>query len=945
MLTLAVPAFAAGTPKLVSFGPWRGCVTTREKIALASDELADGSLEWQIDPADGRLVRRGGSTIQIDALTGSPSHESVGALESSWGARAHQFVPLHSPSITDGYETPSWVVANEVGKEGTLAWIDRDLSAFNQLGKTDFDTTASGHYKQTGGGTEITLKAIPYVAENAAIDYARFNSAVNRKFPLAGSRRCMETDRGFYSPGEQCVPYWWNKRRNPTKTTGTERVRFRPWGLDMPLWAPTTTVGSPVAPSAGHWSGGTQFYEAWQFVYADGSRGPPFAISTTAATPSKGGLVKVGVGGSTVFYASRTISNIPLGPIDGPAGPCVARIGYRSLQVTDSTEGLPDPSTLYPFAIIEDNTSTSMVDYNGSDLGLTTSADDLNNQTWPPRAQYSVAVNGRAILGGRIRYNPYALIIAPTGGGASRDMNLPDTNTTGLYGTVYYHVRITSGASGHLYLRRTSGGTTNSLDIDFATYTTLQAVKDKINETLFSDSYDEWACQIAPGVDGNTPSQYLRATTDCGDDGRSTAPTDGTTGNVRAYCPTFYFAAAFTEAYLATLPTDESGIWLSDGDAATGDGHYALFRVRPGDRKFPPATSVGKLMGIEPCTAPNGVVAILFYERGRFALRNVKGGGSGDNADFQIVPLDLANGCISWLSCFSGKGFAGCVGQDGVWATEGTPGAALELSRDMYQQFPAPGQLAGELAYAIRTDAALAAKGSDTYTVAQVLGDRIRVRYRTQSVGSTYTDSGIDYWFGQGHDASGLSELLRLKPDGSRSLYGWSCPNRSQKVGVHGITTDNSGAGRHTFAWQETNQGSTGDGRVDEVDKGGTVAPTANDNGTAFLSSAYTASMLSDPFTEIGILEADPVWRKNGTGLSISVYGDVDLITALWTLTLGSSGTSVMKRNRFKSPGAARGNLQACGALISDDGTGSGAVEVRALPIMLETKSAETRYP
>ncbi len=923
--------------RVLPFARWRGSVTAREKVSLEPNELGPDSTEWLVDPVDGRLVRRGGSTIVIDTIS-SGQLPTAGATEAKFTAlaRAHQFIPLHSPSFTANGEAAAYVIADEVNKQGTLVWVDPDTGAFNQLGK-DFNQGATGHYRQDGSAGEVRFKIIPMIAEAAGIDYHRLHSSSARKYPLAGVRRAMELSSGLYLPGSQSCPYWLDKRRNPTGTTGTEKTRGAPWGLAMPLWAPATTVPGAVAKAAGNWTGGNRFYEAWAFKFADGSIGPPFRISTTATTPAKGGLVTVGTAAN--YYLYRTVSGIPLGPKDGPAGPCVARIGYRSLQ-SDSAAALPDASKLYPFAIIEDNTSTSMVDYNGSDVGLTTSADDLNNHTWPPRAQVAVAVNGRAILGGKIRQNPYALVIAPTGGGASRDLNLADDDTTGLYGTVFYHVRIVSGASGHLYLKRTSGGVTNTLDIDFATYTTLQLVVDKINETLYTDAYDEWAAQIVPGVDGNVPSQYLRSTSATGDEDDATvntAPADATTLNVRAYCPTFYFAPAFTEAYLATLPTDEAGIWMSDGDAASGAGRYSTFRIRVGDRVFPPGHGVGKFMGMEPCIGQFGTVAIVFYERGRFALRNIKGGGSGDNADFQLVVIDPIHGCVSHLSCFSGNGYAGCVGQDGVWVTEG-PGTGLNLSRDHYNQFPAPGQLSGDLAYAINTDAVLAAAGSDTHTWAGVVGDRIRVRYRTVGVASTYQDSGLDYWFADGPAGSGLAVLQR----GPGEPYGWCCPVRTQRVAVMGIITDSNG--RHCYAWQNTDSGSTGTGAVQEVDKN----LAADDNGTDFTSAGYTACVVAGDFMEMGVLEADPAWRKNqGTtdsGLLITIWGDVDRGTAIASITLGTSGASVFKRQRIRLGMAARGNLQCVEALIQDNGSGSGAVDFRGLPLTVEDKSAETRY-
>ena len=929
---------------LLELGPWRGSNSIREKVSLAADELNGvDSAEWMVSPEDGRLVRRGGSTIQLDTLTGSPAREASGLLESAWGARAHQFIPLHIPSIADGYESAAWVVCDESGKEGTIAWLDRELASGaggpNNLGRTDFDQTNVGHYRQDGSAGEVRMKVIPYVAESSGIDYGRLNSAAIRKHVAAGTRRAMETNRGLFFPGSQCAPYWWNRRRNITATTGTEKLRARPWGLDPAYWAPTSAASANVAVTAANWTGGNRWYECWRFVFADGSKGPPFRLSTTATTPARGGLVTLGTAGQ--YYLSRTISGIPLGPNDGPAGPCVAREGFRSLQAT-ATDPLPDFSAMYGFMRIDDNTSTSAVDYFGADDNLTTVADDLNNQTWPPRAQVAVSIEGRTWMGGKLRFNPYALIIGPSGAGASRDLNLSDENTTGLYGTVFYHVRIVNtgtAATSFVYLKRTSGGATTQYSYAFNTYTTLQSLADAINETAFGGTANEWFCQIVPGVDGNLSSLYLRATSDCGDEDSATvntAPADATTLNVRVYCPTFHFCAAFTETFLATLPTDETSIWASDGDPGGAGGH-SVFRVRLGDRKSP-GEGTGKFQMIEPCSAPGGVCGIVYYERKKYALVNTKGGGSLFNADYILRLLDPANGCVSHLSCFSGPGYSGCCDQAGPWVGDGNFGSALRPFKDHYDEFPAPGQLEGLLAYAIRTDAALAAAGSDTFTWMGVVGDKLRIRFRTAALGgAAYTNAGLDTWFGKGKYASGLSSLQREDASGSLRPFGNSCVNNSQKGGVHGVITDSTG--RRTFAWQETNAG-TADGRVDEVD----MASAANDNGTAFVSDAYTACQMAAPFEEIEIHRTEAIHRKNGTGLTVRVYGDVDRGTVVSLLTLGTSGISVVKRQVFEHPMAARGNHQCCEMRISDDGTGTGAVEVRGVPTVVVTKPAATRY-
>lgn len=930
-----------GEVRLLEIGPFRGSVSNREKIALKAGELNGvDSGEWMVDPEDGRLVRRGGSAIADDTITSG--HETTGLLESKWGARAHQFVPLHVPGLANTAPTigefPSWLVCNESTKRGTLAWLDYDTNSGQQIAKLETDKTSSGHYRQDGAAGEVRAKIIPCIAEAAGIGYHRMTSASARTYPFAGSRRIIENDRGIYSPGAQAAPYWTNKVRNTSATSGSERFRAGPWGLPPAYWPPATTVPGSVAAAAANWVGGNRFWEIWRFVFASGEKGPWMRISTTATTAARGGLITVGA--SPDHHVYRTLAGIPLGPLDGPAGPCVAREGARSLQAT-ATEPLPDFSTFYGFIRIDDNTSTTATDYFGDDTNLATGI-DTTPQTWPPRAQIAAAIEGRTFLGGRIRFNPYALIIGPSGAGASRDLNLADTNTTGLYGTVFYHVRIVNtgtAATSLLYLKMTTGGVTTQYGYAFNTYATLQALADAVNETLFGGTADEWFCQIVPGVDGNISSLNLRATSDTGDEDDATvntAPNDATTLNVRVYCPNYHMVAAFTEAYLATLPTDEIGLWASDGNPGNGGGLSKFYQGRPGDRKFP-GHGTGKLQGIEPCTAPGGVAAIVFYENKKYELVNTKGGGSLDNADYILRLLDAAAGCVSHLSCGSGPGYAYCVDQQGPWVGDGNFGSAFRPMKDHYDEFPAPGQLAGELAYAIKTDSLLAAQGADTYTWMGLVGDKLRVRFRTANIASTYTDAGIDYWFGKSKYASGLASLQK-DVDGNLTSFGCSCTNRSQKVGIHGVTTDSNG--RHTWAWQETNAGATGDGRVDEVDMGS----AANDNGTAFVSDAYTACLMSAPFQELALHRSEVAWRKNGSGLTITIWGDLDRALAISVLTLGTSSSSVVRRQVFEHPPAARGNLQCCEMRISDDGSGTGAVEVRGAPTEVETMSAATRY-
>jgi len=845
--------------------------------------MTTDSHDWNIDPTEGKIYRRWGSAIVGDSL--SPQ---VGLLESKWSAKARHIIALHSDSLTDGYPTHAMLLTNESSKKGTIYIRSTNSGgASYQLGK-DYDTTNYANDAVYMPDFQFT----PLWTEDSTQKMTRCVDSGDREFVTPGARKIIESGDYLFSPSAQGTPSKTNKRWNDT-SGGGDLLRVDPWGHYSPMFMPTLTEqGGTTTQSA--WAKDQQFFYSVLFITADRSPSQP-KIPRDVNTTLTSGLGKFTFSTASNFYTSVKWSNIPIGPPGTRA-----RVLLRSPAVltTATTFAPPNLADLRVAAIINDNVSTVYYDTIGAEEGLLADAVLIRfDHEWARRARFVLANDARVVVGGELKPNPAALYVAPTAhvSGTSRELNIPYDSATGLGSTYRFFVRCDGT---NLYLKYfDKGGPTKTTQTIALSGKTIQDVVDIINATTTASTAGEWCAEVAPGTDANVDASNLLSTDglDFGDD---SLINDATTGNIRAFCPAFPVTLYFSHTYMAGFDADDQEIRFTSASPTHAPSAAQSFYTR--NRRKPPSRAAGRFVGGAALLDK----FILCYERSIFVLRNIRGGGTGEDDDYRLVPLNDRRGCIAWGSIISGDGWVAYMTPDGYVATDGE--AELLLSRDLWNREKGT---TGTWKYEMDASMAATASNSDDAGFhAAVLGSRIRINYRE----SASVIRGIEYDYSSNHAASGLPELLR-----DSRPFGWGSPIR-QSFGCMGEVVKSDGA--HYYAAVNDNGGSTGDGRIDEFN----TSTLADDNGATVTPEAFTATDLLDVFRKKSVQRVWSLHQKPTTGLSVVFYRGKSRSES-YTKTLDSSGTDPYTRTLFELPSAARTMTDEVEFGVTDDGSGDNA--------------------
>lgn len=907
---------------------FRGYVSAKFRHECAPDELNSSSQEWGIEPIQQKLVRRRGSSIVGDALSFGDSVSGI--LETKSGYRAEQLGSLSSASLTDGYPTYGCLYTKESAQIGTFYWRSTNSGGSNQQLGIEFGST---HYS-TAASTVVDMKIPPYYAEDGTL--GRWISSTQRKKALSGCRQWMEHGNWCYFP-TQGTPLRWNKRFNDATNSGSEKFRAFPWGNLPPL---NLGRGQLTAASAdgtdNNWKDGDSYFYSILFEYEDGSLSRPFeprakgtstctgttsaANVTTTITDLKHGFIQLGTIGGASYYKKITYTSIPLGP-EG----CVARWLLRSdkVNVSSATSLLSiGPLELGVIARIGNNTSTSYEDSNGTS---TTGSDRIRfDSIWPPRCQYVVGSDGRTVIGGNIKPNPGAVIIAPVAFSAWDDVN-KDDDSSSIFGSTQAFVRVT--ASTVILEIGASGGSfpcaiTTDLTIT-TTSKTIQQLVDEINEsTGISANHIRWGAQLVPGADPTTLATNLfvtSAVSDFGDDGMLSG---GTSGNMRVFSNSYPGILYFSSTYLATLKTDTQSVIMTGASPTTPGGNAnSWFSDKASNWKAPPHATVGRLMGMAPITGQAGVVCIVFYEKARYVLRNIRGGGTGEDADYRLLPLNTQHGCVNHRTITVGPGVVGCMDDLGYVFSDAQNEQLVSL--DVWNTDLQRGEWAAEMTKAL----AGAASGLDqnSYFHASIIDATLWISYRSDN-SLTYCDRRIPYRFLEGNEASGLAAVLRQSSQSRPVPYGWGAPIKAQKISVVG--SYRNGTGLHKMGAIETNAG-TNDGRIDEWDTG------YQDNSVSFTSDGYIGCTPAEAFQVFNPINVHLRYYKPASGLTLTLYRDgvtnQGLRSDSYSLTPASSGSNLYADLQTNLPNAAQADSAVVEWKITDDGSNSTAPEIYEL--------------
>ena len=843
----------------------RRYVASQSKTTIERDAFSSDSTNWLFNPLENSAVGRLGSAIVGDSLP-SPT----GLLESKIGARCCELCVWRSSQLT--YPTYGAIYGDESDKEGTVYVRSTTGPSNYQLGE-EFGST---HYP-TSVGSVPRFKMVPLWCEASQL-HTRAISSTQRKFMTPGTRRHAETQNWSLFPSAMGTPMEWNKGYNEATGSGSNVLRVRPWGHMPPMFPPTKGTQTASSGTDANFSDGDTFYLTVFFEDETGALSPAFQCRPINATLTAGlGLYTIGTVGSTSKYRSVQFDEIPLGP-KGTAARWIAVSAKQNLVTT--SDAITISCALDDFGAvgrIGNNTQTSFV-YEGQPPSAFDPLRFRDDIILCPQAQYAFAAEKRIIVCGRMRPHPAAIFIAPldlsAAGGYSQ--NCAD-DASAISNRFLARV-----ASGTLRLKYDDGaGSTTGTDFTLSSSVTLQDLCDQINATTTASNCKKWCAQLAPGVDGTITTDNLALTTssDFGDDAKVS---DATTGNMACYGPTWPGVLYFSQSYQSAITADDEGIWMTSSNPGAAQSAFRDFRI---STRRKPSRSLGRCLGGAAVVGSNtGVIAVIYYERGRYALRNVRGGSSGVDDVYQLVEIGSARGCVSWSSIGSGNGWTHCMTEDGVECTDGNE--ALIISDDVWNREASGRQGKGLWAYEIqKSSAAAASGGTDTYCFISVFGSRLRVNYRASSSSSTIANRGVQYDFSSEGAARGLAELKR--DDGT--LFGWSCPI-TQSLGAMCMVVDSGGHKFYGAVESQDSAFSTGTGRIDQFDTG------TDDNGTTIALAGYSRLDNCGSFGYKSTRYLDVVAHNPDNDMTFTMYRDTQRLVSSSFSIDGTSDEATRQR-------------------------------------------------
>lgn len=953
-------------PSVKFGGPFEGYVSSIAKHVLKPGNIASLSTNVLINPFDGSVYRRAGSTVVGDTLSGG--NEVTGLLEQKFSSKCRKIGDLDSPSFTDGLPVPSALVTKE-SNSSSFPTVDtgffgqqyaRDIAGSNNY--SWLSEFAVGHYPNAGGAGQFDLIVVPLWYESGEGGYTRGATKFTRRFLCPGSRSWLDTEGWRYLPNLRGTPCRWNRRLNVSAVAGGEAVRICPSGPFGPMFPPTIAAGTASAGSDAAWLDGDTFYFSVMFQFEDGSYSLPFIPRSKNARLTSGlGFKTIGTIAGGAKYANINWTNIPIGP-DGTIARVLLRSPKQTLAAATDTLTI-SYGNMQICGILRNNTQTSFVDTLGNDAGL---LDDVNlvRFDWvAPRRARSIGSGDQRALIGYTLPSPCGIRVAPTGSVASRDLNLADTGS--IVGALNFLVRVTStqvefhkiavGAA------PTFGGGGNGLAFTYATYTTLQDLVDAINATTVASNCGEWCADLAPGVDGTLASsslcQSVTTLAGCSASGSTLTTASDTTlplgyeiydsnGKIPAgtYLQTRESATSFTMSAAATGAINASQIFYANtGDncltagnvgylrafAASVPVHLYLKRSAQVGYSTPDKRSVYFTVS-SPGAAAIGVslAANAWASSNRRQPEGVSGSLMAITGIEDAAVLEYSRSrhlFVNRRGVTSGEDFdyrvvpinlrrgaldsRSCVAVNNaaVCVTKQGIAAADKSMREVVLSNdvhnPSP---SGSSSLLLELTQCLAgAQGdSDTGVLAIAhLGTQLHVCYRVAGTGSS-PNRRLVYDFSPGAEASGIAGLLT--PDGR--TFPWSAPFTKGYSAMCEVARD---VGIVRYGWSDTNLGSTGDGRIDVIDD---ASAGGLDNGSSYSASVYSAQLIQPGFSAFMAKRFQLVCSTlNGSQISLWIdRGHITTSNITTPATTGTYGNPIVE-----VPLASRGNGQCIETLIA----------------------------
>lgn len=901
-----------------------GYVASKPRHEIDIDRISADSFNFLVVPGlnDKKLKRRAGQTTPT-------SWDSV--LASSWSGnkpRGRQIIGIRARQLTDVSQHPCVLFTDDSSdKRGEVATLDSDNADWYSLGQ-EYGTT---HYPSTGFGATTAKDGTDYTNvhfrwcpmwTNGALTarYVRGITASDRQLMFAGGRANIEAGEWLYGMTD-ASPWMWRKTWNFATGSGTNVNRLRCWGHQVPLFHPTIAVAGGTA-SVKAWRANATVYYSCAFLFEDGSIGPFTDISDSVAEAMTNGTRgRYLIPATFAYYTNVALTNIPRGG-KGVIGRVIART--KQIDSTAYQATFPGFNDLRVVTIIRNNTQTTFDDYQGDDETLIATPDLVRiDLKWPRRGKYIVANDSRFLMCGGLKPNPAAIIVAPTGITASRDINAigtsydgtkatddPDSQRSDEYlatpGTRGFFAELVTSTFRMTYYNGASAAVKTVAVNSGGAYFTLQQLVDSINQTTVADNGKEWAAHLAPGVDGTTLCNKLAFFTSSvasGDTARATAVgVSPAADSIWVRGPADPIVIYFNKAYMDTFPADDQAVEFTRGGASDTPSAILNWSDSKECEKKPGDAFVGRCLG----AAPLQDSFIVFYERGIYQLKTGKIGGLEDT-DMRLTPIVVGNiHVVADSSIFWGNGYAGCVTHQGVFVTDGN---TYDIkSNDIYNHEKGVGAWTNEIPRSLKATQAggRTSGGDEPFLYATVMSNQIHVSYRKTT--TTSNDQRLVYDYSHNAELAGLAALK----DGA-----WSSP-LTNTVSVMAEIADQSG-GLVRYGVVEN----VAAGRVDKFDTG-----TADDSGAVTAKAYFKLDFCDTARLKQLAGGIVVVYAKNGTGLSLVFARDQGAAPTthsvdVYTKNLPTSGALLYNRVVADLAPEARTPADVFEILITDDGSGS----------------------
>jgi len=892
-------------------GPWRGYRSSVTAYDCAPNELPTGSYNYLVDPYDGRLRKRRGTSVLID---------SAGLLEyaptpAMTGVKLFGLTTYANGGLSAAPTQACLFASEDSGTYYGTLWWNRSGTKVN-IGS------------EQGSGYPTLFK--PWVSKYGL----RYGTAALRMLVSAGSRNCITLGDRVYFPSYHNTPQFWNKL-TPNGTGSFTVERVRPTGMIPPVVESTITQTAPAGGTTANWPASKRFAYCWAYQDVTGAWSMPTTVRVSNANLPTG----IGIFDISATAPNKLVhSNVPIGP-DGTTKRALMRTPLVATTV------IPDLTDFRVAAYINNNTQTTYDDYLGVDDNLEINAFVFDNQTnaakkLPPRARYYWTARGR-VYAGCLRPNTPGIIIAPYSGST---FNVNDSDATSVTPRLY--VKQTGTSIIFYFWDGVAGHADASWTLTMTAAKTLQDICDEINAHAATavptdgTNVSVRAC-VAPGADPNQPSleggvSVIDAT---GNADNFTSSSGSRTGTQRAYSQSWpailHLADAVLDNALETKRLQgQRAVEFTKGDP--GNPRFNIMHWDARNRRELPE-DMGTIVG-------GGEVfggSVVCATGGIMLLSNTRDSDTGADDDIDWRTINKSRGCIAPFSIVQGEGWVGYMTAEGYVVTDGE--RELLLSGDVWDF----GSQRGEWAYEIQ--ASLNAVEADTMAskfFACRFGSRIVVSYRTAAT----TGNTLVYDYSPGTAANGLSQLLR--PNGDP--YGWSTPltygqsgntNTASegKFGCLGIVKGTDATHLYMEVGQDGDNATTFDGLIYELDAAGVTT----DVGTKRFGAEWRTPIIRGPsegfrerlsFVRADVLHFTDMTNATANQLLGKLYKDDGTLSGnTFDMTeasaIGSQG--VPKRRKMRSQPAHRGpceNIQ-WREQVSVSLSGVGSREVHGIEI------------